>query len=68
MADLQFFMVDAQFFRVDVQFFRVDVQFFAAGLLLAYKLCICLLLDYFHLINYGFVSCLPWIDTSVGFW
>ena len=31
------------------------LQFFAAGLLLAYKLCIFLLLDYFHPGNDGFV-------------
>ena len=35
------------------------MDFFAAGLLLAYKLCIFFLLDYFHPRNYGFVSCLP---------
>ena len=63
-----FFMADAQFFRADAQFFGVDLQFllqgcfwpinyafFAAGLLLAYKLCIFLLLDYFHPRNDGFV-------------
>ena len=49
-------MVGAQFFRADVQFFRVDVQFFAVGLLLVYKLCIFLLLDYFHPRNDGFVN------------
>ena len=32
----------------DVQFFMADAQFFAAGLLLSYKLCMVLLLDYFH--------------------
>ena len=52
-------MADAQFFGVDLQFFMADLQFFAAGLLLAYKLCIFFLLDYFHPRNYGFVSCLP---------
>ena len=55
MADLQFFMADAQFFMADAQFFRADAQFFVAGLLLAYKLCIFLLLDYFHPRNDGFV-------------
>ena len=39
----------------DVQFFMADVQCFAAGLLLFYKLCIFLLLDYFHPGNYAFV-------------
>ena len=39
----------------DAQFFMVDAQFFAAGLLLSYKLCIFLLLDYFHPGNYAFV-------------
>ena len=48
-------MADAQFFRVDAQFFWVDLHFFAVGLLLAYKLCIFLLLDYFHPRNDGFV-------------
>ena len=48
-ADLQFFMADPAVFWVDPQFFGVDLQFFAAGLLLAHKLCIFLLLDYFHL-------------------
>ena len=57
-VDLQFFMADPQFFGVDPQFFGMDLQFFAVGLLLSYKLCIFLLLDYFHPINYGFVSCL----------
>ena len=32
-----------------------DAQFFAAGLLLSYKLCMFLLLDYFHPGNYVFV-------------
>ena len=39
----------------DVQFFIADAQFFAAGLLLSYKLCMFLLLDYFHPENYAFV-------------
>ena len=56
MADLQFFMAGAQFFRANAQFFRADVQFFAVGLLLAYKLCISLLLDYFHPRNDCFVN------------
>ena len=40
---------------VDLQFFGADLQFFAVGLLLAYKLYIFLLLDYFHPRNDGFV-------------
>ena len=40
----------------DAQFFMADAQFFAAGLRLSYKLCISLLLDYFHPGNYAFVS------------
>ena len=55
MADPQFFRVDLQFFRVDLQFFGADLQLFAAKLVLAYKLCIFLLLDYFHPRNDGFV-------------
>ena len=39
----------------DAQFFMMDVQFYAARLLLSYKLCIFLLLDYFHPGNYAFV-------------
>ena len=39
----------------DAQFFMADTQFFAAGLLLSYKLCMFLLLDYFHPGNYAFV-------------
>ena len=60
--DAQFFMADAQFFGADVQFFRADVQFFAGGTALTYKLCILLLLDYFHPRNDGFVSCLPFSE------
>ena len=32
-----------QFFRADKQFFGADKQFFAAGLLLPYKLWICVM-------------------------
>ena len=48
-------MADPLSFRVDLQFFGADLQFFAVGLLLAYKLCIFLLLDYFHPRNDGLV-------------
>ena len=64
--DLQFFMADPQFFGADLQFFMVDLYFFAAGLLLAYKLCIFWLLDYFHPRNYSFVSCLPLTESVLG--
>ena len=40
---------------VDVQFFMMDVQFFYCRLLLSYKLCMFLLLDYLHPGNYAFV-------------
>ena len=52
-------MADMQFFGADKQFFGADKQFFAAGLFLAYKLFIHLLLDCFWFMNYVFVSCLP---------
>ena len=42
-VDLQFFRADLQFFRADLKFFGVDLQFFAAGLLLTYKLWICVM-------------------------
>ena len=53
-ADTQFFMVDAQFFGADAVF--------CCGTALTYKLCILLLLDYFHPRNDGFVSCLPFTE------
>ena len=55
MGDEQFFIADTQFFITDAQFFRADAQFFAAGVLLACKVSIFLLLDYFHPRNDGFV-------------
>ena len=39
----------------DVPLFMADEQFFAAELLLSYKLCMFLLLDYFHPGNYASV-------------
>ena len=39
----------------DVQFFMADAEFLAVRLLLSYKLCMFLLLDYFHPGNYAFV-------------
>ena len=61
-ADAQFFMADVQFFGANVQFFRADAQFFCCRTALTYKLCILLLLDYFHPRNDGFVSCLPFTE------
>ena len=37
-------------------------SFLLDGTALTYKLCILLLLDYFHPRNYGFVSCLPFTE------
>ena len=50
-------MADLQFSRVDLHFLGEDLQFFAAGLLLAYKLYIFLLLDCLWSINYAFFCC-----------
>ena len=61
-VDAQFFMVDAQFFGPDAQFFRARCTPFCCGTALTYKLCILLLLDYFHPRNDGFVSCLPFTE------
>ena len=60
-VDAQFFMADAQFFGADAQFFRVDAVF-CCGTALTQKLCILLLLDYFHPRNHSFVSCLPFTE------
>ena len=42
--------------------FQGGCTVFCCGTALTYKLCILLLLDYFHPRNYGFVSCLPFTE------
>ena len=53
--------VDAVFYG-GCAVFRGGCTVFCCGTALTYKLCILLLLDYFHPRNDGFVSCLPFTE------
>ena len=61
-VDAQFFMADAQFFWSGCTVFQGRCAVFCCETALTYKLCILLLLDYFHPRNDGFVSCLPFTE------
>ena len=58
-ADAQFFHGGCAVFWGGCPVFQGGCAVFCCGAALTYKLCILLLLDYFHPRNDGFVSCLP---------